>query len=79
MTKLPIWFERAENVAIAAAVTVGFVHLDFSWTYVTRSGVDAMSLSVGLVKSLVGKRWNRLFQGSVDGLIAAAEVRPHEH
>ncbi|WP_406232133.1 SRPBCC family protein [Nocardia sp. NBC_01009] len=38
--------------------------------------------TIGLVKPLVGKRWNRLFQGSVDGLIAAAaaaaEVGPHE-
>ncbi|WP_246127932.1 DUF4260 domain-containing protein [Amycolatopsis rhizosphaerae] len=31
MKKLPIWFERAENLAIAVAVTVGFVHLHFSW------------------------------------------------
>jgi uncharacterized protein DUF4260 len=29
--RLPIWFERAENLAIAAAVVIGFVHLRFSW------------------------------------------------
>jgi hypothetical protein len=38
--------------------------------------------TIGLVKALVGKRWNHLFQRSVDGLIAAttaaAEVRPYE-
>jgi hypothetical protein len=27
MKRLPIWFERAENLAIAAAVVVAFVHL----------------------------------------------------
>jgi hypothetical protein len=31
MTRLPVWFERAENLAIGAAVTVAFVHLHFSW------------------------------------------------
>ena len=31
MKRLPIWFERAENLAIAAAVVVAFVHLHFSW------------------------------------------------
>ncbi|HEX6450630.1 MAG TPA: DUF4260 domain-containing protein [Trebonia sp.] len=31
MKRLPIWFERAENLAIAAAVVVGFVQLHFSW------------------------------------------------
>jgi hypothetical protein len=38
--------------------------------------------TIGLVKPLVGKRWNRLFQSPVDGLIAAttaaAEVRSDE-
>lgn len=29
--QLPIWFERAENLAVAAAVVVGLVHLHFSW------------------------------------------------
>jgi len=36
--------------------------------------------TIGLVEPLVGKRWNRLFQASVDGVIAetasAAEIRP---
>ncbi len=31
MTRLPVWFERAENLAIGAAVVVAFVHLRFSW------------------------------------------------
>ena len=31
MTRLPVWFERAENLAIGAAVVVAFVHLHFSW------------------------------------------------
>jgi Domain of unknown function (DUF4260) len=29
--RLPIWFERGENLAIAAAVVAGFVQLHFSW------------------------------------------------
>jgi hypothetical protein len=31
MKRLPIWFERAENLAIAAAIVAAFVHLHFSW------------------------------------------------
>jgi hypothetical protein len=31
MKPLPVWFERAENLAIAVAVVVVFVHLHFSW------------------------------------------------
>jgi hypothetical protein len=29
--KLPVWFERTENLAIAAAVVTAFVSLHFSW------------------------------------------------
>lgn len=31
MNRLPVWFERAENLAIGAAVVAAFVHLHFSW------------------------------------------------
>ena len=31
MKRLPIWFERTENLAIAAIVVVVFVRLHFSW------------------------------------------------
>jgi len=31
MKPLPVWFERAENLAVAAAVVVAFVSLHFSW------------------------------------------------
>jgi hypothetical protein len=31
MKRLPIWFEQAENLAIAAAVVAAFVYLHFSW------------------------------------------------
>ena len=31
MKRLPVWFERTENLAIAAAVVVAFVHLHFAW------------------------------------------------
>lgn len=31
MKRLPIWFERTENLAIAATVVVVFVRLHFSW------------------------------------------------
>src|ERR1700733_3057628 len=31
MKRLPAWFERAENLAIGAAVVVVFVHLHFAW------------------------------------------------
>jgi hypothetical protein len=29
--RLPVWFERTENLAIAAVVVVAFVHLHFAW------------------------------------------------
>ena len=31
MKRLPVWFERTENLAIAVAVVVVFVRLHFSW------------------------------------------------
>ncbi|HVT70574.1 MAG TPA: DUF4260 family protein, partial [Trebonia sp.] len=31
MDRLPVWFERAENLAIAAAVVTAFVCLHFAW------------------------------------------------
>jgi len=31
MKPLPVWFERTENLAVAAAVVVAFVSLHFSW------------------------------------------------
>ncbi|HET7018564.1 MAG TPA: DUF4260 domain-containing protein [Streptosporangiaceae bacterium] len=31
MERLPIWFERAENLAIAVVVVVVFTNLHFSW------------------------------------------------
>jgi hypothetical protein len=31
MKRSPVWFERTENLAIAAAVVVAFVHLHFAW------------------------------------------------
>jgi Domain of unknown function (DUF4260) len=31
MKRLPIWFERTENLAIAATIVVAFVRLHFSW------------------------------------------------
>ena len=31
MKRLPFWFERAENLAVAVAVVVVFVQLHFSW------------------------------------------------
>jgi hypothetical protein len=31
VNRLPVWFERAENLAIAAVVVAVFVHLHFVW------------------------------------------------
>ena len=33
MKRLPIWFERTENLAIAAAVVVAFARMHFSWLW----------------------------------------------
>lgn len=55
MKRLPIWFERIENLAIAAIVVVVFVRLHFSWWWLPVSflAFDA-SMAGYLVNTRVG-------------------------
>lgn len=41
MKRLPVWFERAENLVIAAAVVAAFVHLHFSWLVLSAPDLGA--------------------------------------
>lgn len=53
--KLPIRFQQVENAAIAAAVVVGFVYLDFSWWWLLALFLVFDTSAVGyLVNERVG-------------------------
>jgi len=53
MTRLPVWFERAENLAIGAAVVVTFVHLHFSWWWLPAAFI---AFDVSMVGYLLSNR-----------------------
>jgi len=53
MKRLPIWFERAENLAIAAAVVAAFVHLHFSWWWLP---VFFLAFDASMAGYLIGNR-----------------------
>ena len=68
MKRLPIWFERAENLAIAVTVVVVFVRLHFSWWW-----LPALFLPFDL--SMAGYLVNERF-GAVCYNLAHAYVGP---
>lgn len=68
MKRLPIWFERTENLAIAATVVVVFVHLHFSWWWLL---VFFLAFDVSMVGYLVNKR-----AGAVCYNLAHAYIAP---
>jgi hypothetical protein len=51
--RLPIWFQRAENLAIAAAVAAAFVRLHFSWWWLL---VLFLAFDASMVGYLAGSR-----------------------
>jgi Domain of unknown function (DUF4260) len=51
--QLPVWFERAENLAVAAAVVVAFVHLHFAWWWLP---VLFLAFDVSMAGYLAGSR-----------------------
>ena len=53
MKPLPVWFERAENLAIGAAVVVAFVHLHFSWWWLP---VLFVAFDASMAGYLIGNR-----------------------
>jgi hypothetical protein len=66
MKRLPIWFERIENLAIAATVAVVFVRLHFTWWWlpVFFLAFDA-SMAGYLVNNRVGAICYNLAHASV--------------
>ena len=68
MERLPIWFERIENLAIAAAVVVVFVHLHFSWWWLL---VFFLAFDASAAGYLAGRR-----TGAICYNIAHAYVAP---
>jgi hypothetical protein len=53
MKNLPVWFERLENLAIAAAIVAFFVHLHFDWWWLL---VLFVVFDISMVGYLVNKR-----------------------
>jgi hypothetical protein len=68
MNRLPTWFERAENLAIAAAVVVTFAHLHFSWWWLL---VFFLVFDASMAGYLVGTR-----AGAVCYNLAHAYIAP---
>lgn len=68
MKRLPIWFERTENLAIAATVVVVFVHLHFSWWWLP---VFFLAFDASMAGYLVNNR-----AGAVCYNLAHAYVAP---
>jgi hypothetical protein len=68
MKRLPIWFERIENLAIAAVVVVVFVRLHFSWWWLP---VFFLAFDVSMAGYLVDNR-----VGAVCYNLAHAYVAP---
>jgi hypothetical protein len=53
MKRLPVWFERAENLAIAVAVVTVFVRLHFSWWWLP---VFFLAFDASMAGYLAGRR-----------------------
>jgi hypothetical protein len=68
MKRLPIWFERIENLAIAAIVVVVFVRLRFSWWWLS---VFFLAFDASMAGYLVCNR-----VGAICYNLAYAYVRP---
>ena len=68
MKRLPTWFERMENLAIAATVVVVFVHLHFSWWWLP---VFFLAFDASMAGYLVNNR-----AGAVCYNLAHAYVAP---
>ena len=76
MTRLPVWFERAENLAIGAAVVVAFVHLRFSWWWLPAAFI---AFDVSMAGYVLGNRvgavcYNLVHAYAVPGVLLLSYV-----
>jgi hypothetical protein len=69
MKRLPIWFERTENLAIAATVVVVFVRLHFSWWWLP---VFFMAFDLSAAGYLVDNRFGGVCYNLAHAYIAPA-------
>ncbi|MFI6042116.1 DUF4260 domain-containing protein [Nocardia sp. NPDC051321] len=69
MQRLPIWFERAENLAIVVVVIFGFVHLHFSWWWLLAL---FLAFDVAIVGYLVNERVGAICYNLTHGYVAPA-------
>jgi hypothetical protein len=69
MKRLPIWFERAENLAIAAVVVAAFVHLHFSWWWLP---VLFMAFDTSMLGYLAGDRVGAICYNLAHAYVAPA-------
>jgi hypothetical protein len=71
MKRLPVWFERAENLAIAAAVVAAFVHLHFSWWWLP---VLFIAFDISMVGYLAGDRVGAISYNAAHAYIVPAAL-----
>jgi hypothetical protein len=69
MKRLPIWFERTENLAIAATAVVVFVRLHFSWWWLP---VFYLAFDLSAAGHLVDNRAGAVCYNLVHAYIAPA-------
>ena len=71
MGRLPIWFERVENLAIAAAVVVAFVWLHFSWWWLP---VSFLAFDASMAGYLINNRAGAVCYNLVHAYVAPAAL-----
>ena len=69
MKRLPIWFERIENLAIAATVAVVFVRLHFSWWWLP---VFFLAFDASMAGYLVNNRFGAICYNLAHAYVAPA-------
>lgn len=71
MKRLPVWFERTENLAIAAAVVAAVVHLRFSWWWLP---VLFIAFDISMIGYLAGDRVGAISYNAVHSYVVPAAL-----
>ena len=69
MDRLPIWFQRVENGAVAVATTVAFIHAGFRWWWLV---VLFLVFDLSMVGYLANPRLGAWTYDAVHSYLAAA-------